>query len=173
LKIQQFSIDYTSKNKRLQTEIPLLLYVTGGARYHPLNKFVNLNLCPSLTNFVVTVVQPHEFLEEKLSWAEIEALRNFKTSEGYLKDLFLLNDFRFWNRLELSRKQEETSGHFFIGDLVKLEIGHCKLGYMKFNEWVRELEPNPNLIVSFNLENERIPDVHNYGRLMTNIGSDN
>ncbi|MHA1300982.1 MAG: hypothetical protein ACTSO9_16300, partial [Candidatus Helarchaeota archaeon] len=55
-KIQQFSIDLASKNKRLQTKIPLLLYVTGaGARYHPLNKFVNLNLCPSLTNFVVTV----------------------------------------------------------------------------------------------------------------------
>ncbi|MHA1381985.1 MAG: hypothetical protein ACTSRG_26740, partial [Candidatus Helarchaeota archaeon] len=117
--------------------------------------------------------QPHEFMEGKLFWAEIEALRNFKTLKGYLKDLFLLNDFRFWNGLELSRKQEEVFGRFFIGDLVKLEIGRCKLGYMKFDEWVRELESNPNLISSFNLENERIPDVRNYGRLVTNIRSDN
>ena len=112
-------------------------------------------------------------MEGKLSWAEIEALRNFKTSKGYLKDLFLLNDFRFWNGLELSRKQEEIFGRFFIGDLVKLEIGRCKTGFMKLDWWVRELKSNFNLISSFDLENERIPDARNYGRLVTNIRSDN
>ncbi|MHA1300527.1 MAG: hypothetical protein ACTSO9_14000 [Candidatus Helarchaeota archaeon] len=121
----------------------------------------------------IRVVQPEEFMEGTLSWAEVEALRNFKSSKGYLKDLFLLNDFRFWNELELSRKQEEVFSRFFIGDLVKLEIGRCKLGCMKFNDWVGRLESNFNLFSSFDLENGRIPDARNYGRLVTSIGSDN
>lgn len=121
----------------------------------------------------ISVVQPDEFTEGKLSWAEIEALRRYKNSDGYLKDLFILNDFSYWDELELSIKQEEIFGRFFIGDLVKLEIGRCKLGRMKFDEWVRELDSNPKLISAFNLENERIPGARNYGRLVTNIGSDN
>jgi len=121
----------------------------------------------------VRVVQPEDFMEGNLTWAEIEALRSFKSSDGYLKDLFILNNFRFWSILELSRQQEEIFGRFFIGDLVKLEIGRCKLGHMKFNQWVQDLESNSNLIAAFELEHERIPDARNYGRLVTNIGAGN
>ncbi|MHA1312246.1 MAG: hypothetical protein ACTSQO_15125 [Candidatus Helarchaeota archaeon] len=52
----------------------------------------------------VQVVQPGEFIAGKLAWAEIEALRNFGSSNGYLKDLFLLNDFRFWSIIELTHR---------------------------------------------------------------------
>lgn len=118
-------------------------------------------------------VGPEEFLEGKLPWAEIEALRNFETSNGYFKDLFLLNNFRFWDELELSPKQEETFGRYFIGDIVKLEIGRCKLGCVTFTDWVKDLGANTDLLASFPLENERIPDAHNYGRLVTAIGATN
>jgi len=109
----------------------------------------------------------------KLTWAEIEALRNFEISDGYLKDLFLLNNFRFWNILELTYKQEEIFGSFYIEDIVKLEIGRCKLGQVKFNQWIHDLESDYNLLSAFELENERVPSVRNYGRLVTAIGSVN
>ena len=56
---------------------------------------------------------------------------------------------------------------------MKLEIGRCKLGRVKFNQWVHELESNYNLLSAFELENERVPDARNYGRLVTAIGSVN
>jgi len=121
----------------------------------------------------VRVVGPAEFMEGKLTWAEIEAFKNFQTSNGYLKDLFILNDFQFWNNLELTEKQEKLFGRFFIGDLVKLEIGRCKLGYTNFNTWVQELQSNYNLLLAFNLEYERVPDARNYGRLVSSVGAEN
>ncbi|MHA1875805.1 MAG: hypothetical protein ACTSUC_05090 [Promethearchaeota archaeon] len=121
----------------------------------------------------IPVIQPGEFMAGKLTWAEIEAFRNFKSSNGYLKDLFLLSDFRFWNIFKLTHKQEEIFGRFYIGDIVKLEIGRCKLGQIKFNQWVYELESNYNLFSAFDLGNERVPNARNYGRLVTAIGSVN
>ncbi len=44
-------------------------------------------------------------MTRKLAWVEIEALRNFESSNGYLKDLFLLNDFRFLSILKLTHMQ--------------------------------------------------------------------
>ena len=41
----------------------------------------------------VRQVSPEEYMEGKLTWAEIEALQHYSTANGYLKDLFLLNDF--------------------------------------------------------------------------------
>ncbi|MHA1381714.1 MAG: hypothetical protein ACTSRG_25370 [Candidatus Helarchaeota archaeon] len=121
----------------------------------------------------IQVAQLEEFMEVKLPWAEIEALIKFKTSEGYLKDFFLLNEWRFRNQPELTRKQEEFFGRFFIGNLTKLEIGRYKLEYAKFVDWVGILESDPNLISLFDLENEQILDISNYGRLVINIGSSN
>ncbi len=56
---------------------------------------------------------------------------------------------------------------------MKLEIERYKLGRVKFNQWVHELESNYNLLSAFELENERVPDARNYGRLVTAIGSVN
>ncbi len=56
---------------------------------------------------------------------------------------------------------------------MKLEIERYKLGRVKFNQWVHELESNYNLLSAYDLENERVPDARNYGRLMTAIGSVN
>lgn len=116
-------------------------------------------------------VGPDAFMAGTLSWGEIEAFQHYSTATGYLKDLFLLNNFQFWNNLDLLPHQEEVFGRFFIGDLVKLEIGRCKLGYMHFIEWIHELETNPKLLMSCSLEHERIPDSHNYGRLVSAIGA--
>jgi len=118
-------------------------------------------------------VGPDEFMAGKLPWAEIEALQHYSTATGYLKDLFLLNNFQFWEQLALTPEQEALFGNFCIGDLVKLEIGRCKLGYTKYNNWVKELAVNLDLRDSFGLQNDRLPDPKNYGRLITAIGAVN
>ncbi|MBD3227275.1 MAG: hypothetical protein GF329_03725 [Candidatus Lokiarchaeota archaeon] len=61
-------------------------------------------------------VSPEEFMDGKLSEAEIQALRNYLGSDGYLKDLFLLNNLAFWDDLSLNAHQTEVMGRFFIGD---------------------------------------------------------
>jgi len=124
------------------------------------------NKTPELPNI-------NEYMEGKLTKGEIVAYSQILSHIGYLKDLFLLNNWCFWDQIQLTKEQKDIFGRHTLKDIVKLEVGRCKRAVIYFNTWIEQISDSPKLLKSFNLDYEEIPSAHHYSQMVGNLNSTN
>ncbi|WP_094229279.1 hypothetical protein [Methanolobus psychrotolerans] len=87
---------------------------------------------------------------------EVVAFRNYENFKGYLDHLFVLNpsiDIYFKGlQDEISYKPYlETLS---LGNIIKMEISRCKLGYLNFESFLREFNQNSTLRKELGIESD-------------------
>ena len=113
----------------------------------------------------------NEYMEKNLTRAEILSYFHASSHTGYLKDMFLLNDLSFWDNIRLTKQQKLIFGRHTIKDIVKLEVGRCKLGIEFFNAWIDRISGSPKLFDSFYLDYKEIPSPFHYSQMVANLQS--
>ena len=112
-----------------------------------------------------------EYMEKNLTKGEIISYSRASSHTGYLKDLFLLNNLSFWDNIQLTREQKVIFGRHTIKDIIKLEIGRCKLGVELFYDWIDRVSDSNTLLDSFYLDYREIPSPFHYSQMVSNLGS--
>ena len=116
---------------------------------------------------------PADFLEKYLSWDERAAITHYPRCRGYLNYLFRLNSFHFWDEVKLTTKQKQLFQQFSMKDILKLELGRYKCGILTYRQWLDSLQFSYPLFNSCELDQERVPSLNQYGKLVAQLGSIN
>lgn len=116
---------------------------------------------------------PADFLEKCLSWDERAAITHYPRCRGYLNYLFRLNFFHFWDEVKLNTKQKQLFQQFSMKDILKLELARYKCGILTYQQWLDLLQFSYPLFNSCELNQERVPSLNQYGKLVAQLGSAN
>ncbi|MHA1380347.1 MAG: hypothetical protein ACTSRG_18435 [Candidatus Helarchaeota archaeon] len=62
-----------------------------------------------------------EYMEKNLTKGEVISYSRASSHTRYLKDLFLLNDLSFWDKLQLTKEQKVIFGRHTIKGIIKFK----------------------------------------------------
>ena len=90
--------------------------------------------------------------------------------KGYLKDIFDLNDFSYFNQLQRLHGLHTQTGCFTINDAFKAEIARIKEAVPTHGRWLEMLE-DFGLRKDIGVEDKRVPSQRQYLRLLAMAGT--
>jgi hypothetical protein len=113
-----------------------------------------------------TVVESSDYMENVLPLNQIRAFQSLKKFKGYLGNIFSLNPSidAYFNNVQVSigyTPQLETSA---FNNILKLEIGRCKLGYSNFESFIRDYNQNQALRNELKIKSEEKISLSSYRR---------
>lgn len=75
----------------------------------------------------------------------------------------------FWEELPLNDIQETVYRSLSISDVFRLEMARYKLGFNKYEDWIKYLEHTPGIIDAVEIPINTIPTPSQYGQLVYHL----